>query len=160
MLRRLIKQGINAVDGMVLAADRRKQAPDTLVNVMFHSVYESPAQTGRGELGPNQDVTVADFRGFVEEMLESGYTVVSPAQVDAGLAPGSRYLTITFDDGYSSVLAHGAPILAQYGFSATTFVVTGQCGKHNDWDQRGRMIPKLSLMGWPQLREWRAAGLS
>ena len=65
-----------------------------------------PLPLASRDLAPNQNVTVANFRDFVEKMLESGCTIVSPAQIDAGFAPGRRYLSITFDDGYfNNVLA-------------------------------------------------------
>jgi len=96
------------------------------------------------------------FRQQMRSLSDSGIPVVAMDRVTQ--SPGS--VAITFDDGYSSVLEHGAPILARYGFSATTFVVTGQCGKNNDWDQRGRRIPKLPLMSWSQVREFLSAGLS
>ncbi|OYY52967.1 MAG: hypothetical protein B7X59_08970 [Polaromonas sp. 39-63-203] len=143
MLKSLMKKGLNAVDDLALAADRRAQAPDTLVNVLFHSLYESPAHLGKGELGPNQDVTVADFRGFVEEMLESGYTVVSPAQIDAGLPPGGRYLTITFDDGYfNNTLA--LDVLNEFRAPATFFISTDHVRQNKAfwWDAFSRALAR------------------
>jgi hypothetical protein len=143
MLKQLIKQGLSAADDLALAADRRTQAPDTLVNVLFHSLYESPAHLGKGELGPNQNVTVADFRGFVGEMLESGYTVVSPAQIDAGLPPGGRYLTITFDDGYfNNTLALG--VLNEFRVPATFFISTDHVRQNKAfwWDAFSRALAR------------------
>ena len=146
MLKQLIKQGLNAVDDLVVAVDPRAQGPDTLVNVLFHSLYESPAQLGKGELGPNQNVTVADFRGFVEEMLENGYTIVSPGQLDAGLKPGGRYLTITFDDGYvNNTLA--LDVLNQFRVPATFFVSTDhvQQNKAFWWDAFSRELSRSGV---------------
>jgi peptidoglycan/xylan/chitin deacetylase (PgdA/CDA1 family) len=143
MLRQLIRQGFNAVDDFVIATDRRAESAACLVSVLFHSLYESRAQLGSRELAPNQNVTVADFRGFVEQMLEKGYTAVSPAQIDAGLEPGGRYLAITFDDGYfNNVLA--LEVLEQFGVPATFFVSTDhvQQNKAFWWDAFSRELSR------------------
>ena len=123
MLRQLIRQGLTTLDNCAVAVDRGPKGSNSLVNVLFHSLYENKAQLGNRALAANQNVTVADFRGFVEEMLENHYTVVSPAQIDAGLAPGGRYLAITFDDGYfNNALA--LDVLNQFRVPATFFVST------------------------------------
>ena len=143
MIRQLIKQGLSAVDDFALAADRGTVASNALVNVLFHSLYENDAQLANRDLAPNQNVTVAHFRGFVEEMLENGYTVVSPAQIDAGLAPGRRYLSITFDDGYfNNQLALN--VLEQFRVPATFFVSTDhvQQNKAFWWDAFSRELSR------------------
>lgn len=123
MLKNLIRHGLDAVDDLVVGVDPRAAPNHLLVNVLFHSLYENSAQIGNDALAPNQNVTVAHFRGFVEEMLESGYTVVSPAQIDAGLEPDGRYLSITFDDGYfNNALA--VEVLEQFRVPAIFFVST------------------------------------
>lgn len=146
MLRQLMKQGLNAVDDFAIAADRGAVAPNALVNVLFHSLYENDAQLANRDLSPNQNVTVAHFRGFVEEMLENGYTVVSPAQIDAGLAPGRRYLSITFDDGYfNNQLA--LDVLNQFRVPATFFVSTDhvQQNKAFWWDAFSRELSRSGV---------------
>lgn len=146
MLKQLMRQGVNAMDNLALAADRGAVVPDALVNVLFHSLYENHAQLASRDLAPNQNVTVADFRGFIEEMLENGYTVVSPAQIEAGLAPGRRYLTITFDDGYfNNMLA--LDVLDQFRVPATFFVSTDhvQQNKAFWWDAFSRELSRSGV---------------
>lgn len=146
MLRQLIRQGLNVVDDFALAVDPGVGAPNVLVNVLFHSLYENHAQLANRDLAPNQNVTVAHFRAFVEEMLESGYTVVSPAQIDAGLVPGRRYLTITFDDGYfNNRLA--LDVLNQFCVPATFFVSTDhvQQNKAFWWDAFSRELSRIGV---------------
>jgi peptidoglycan/xylan/chitin deacetylase (PgdA/CDA1 family) len=67
-------------------------------------------------------------------------------------------LTITFDDGFTSVLQHGLPVLQAHQARAIQFVVAGLVGKKNQWDahKRDSIEP---LMDWFQLREWLAAGM-
>ena len=146
MLKQLMKQGLKAVDDFAIAVDCGAVAPNALVNVLFHSLHESQAQLANRDLAPNQHVTVADFRGFVEEMLENDYTVVSPAQIDAGLSPGRRYLTITFDDGYfNNMLA--LDVLNQFRAPATFFVSTDhvQQNKAFWWDASSRELTRSGV---------------
>ena len=146
MLKQLIKKGLNAVDDLAVATGRNAAGPESLVNVLFHSLYRNEAQLASRDLAPNQNVTVAHFRGFVEEMLEKGYTIVSPAQIDAGLAPGRRYLSITFDDGYfNNMLA--LDVLDQFRVPATFFVSTGhvQQNKAFWWDAFSRELSRSGV---------------
>jgi len=143
MLKQLIKQGLNTIDNCAIAVDRSAKSNSLLVNVLFHSLYENHAQLGNGALAANQNVTVADFRGFVEEMLESNYTVVSPAQIDAGLAPNGRYLTITFDDGYfNNALA--LDVLNEFCVPAVFFVSTNHVYQNKAfwWDGFSRELSR------------------
>ncbi|HEX5394924.1 MAG TPA: polysaccharide deacetylase family protein [Candidatus Saccharimonadales bacterium] len=45
----------------------------------------------------------------------------------ANIAPTAK-VSFTFDDGYNSALSQAAPTLAKYGYSATSYVITGCVG--------------------------------
>ena len=64
-----------------------------------------------------------------------------------------RAVVITFDDGFVSVYTHAWPVLLEYGFPATVFLVPGYCGKSNDWPGQPRSIPRMRLLNWSQIRE-------
>lgn len=72
-------------------------------------------------------------------------------------APGPFLLT--FDDGYASLVDHAYAVLADLGFTATTFLITDYIGKTNTWDVRytWNRLPHLS---WQQIEHWQARGLS
>lgn len=111
------------MDDWVSATDFGAEPRNTLVNVLFHSLFDSATQCSDDAPACDLKVTVADFGAFVEEMLENRFTVVSPAQIDAGLPSGGRYLTITFDDGYfNNTLA--LEVLDQFRVPATFFIST------------------------------------
>src|SRR5438034_2953346 len=72
--------------------------------------------------------------------------------------PQSAFL-LTFDDGYAS-LAHDAyPVLAELGFTATTFLITDYVGKTNTWDVHytWNRLPHLT---WPEIEQWQARGFA
>src|SRR2546422_5931410 len=68
-----------------------------------------------------------------------------------------RTFLLTFDDGYASLAEHAYPVLADLGFTATTFLITDFIGKTNTWDVRytWNRLPHLS---WTQIEQWRARG--
>lgn len=45
-----------------------------------------------------------------------------------------KAIGISFDDGYQSVFANAFPIMQQYNFRATIFVIADYIGKWNDWE--------------------------
>ncbi len=65
---------------------------------------------------------------------------------------------ISFDDGFSGVLEHAAPIMANYGFSGSVHIVTNLVGENSYWEpwpNKGRYrhltwdeIRELADMGW------------
>lgn len=65
---------------------------------------------------------------------------------------------ITLDDGYVSNFDHALPVLIDLGFTATSFIVSGQLGGSNVWDAPIG-VPRARLMNVHHLREWMAAGM-
>lgn len=64
-------------------------------------------------------------------------------------SPGA--VALTFDDGFRNFMDHALPVLREYRFPATVFVVSGYCGRHNEWKNPLAGIPRLELMGWDEL---------
>jgi peptidoglycan/xylan/chitin deacetylase (PgdA/CDA1 family) len=96
------------------------------------------------------------FRRQMRFLADSGKAV---PLTGIGEAPGS--IAITFDDGFRNFYRHGFPVLQEYRIPATVFVVSGYCGKHNDWPSQPRAgIPQLELMNWPELQEVARYGIS
>lgn len=65
----------------------------------------------------------------------------------------ARDIVITFDDGYADFYDVAYPLLLEYGFSATVFVVTDLVGIHR-FKQNGR-----EYMSWQELRQMQAHGI-
>ncbi|HJS43939.1 MAG TPA: polysaccharide deacetylase family protein [Gemmatimonadales bacterium] len=66
---------------------------------------------------------------------------------------------LTFDDGYASLADHAYPVLADLGFTATTFLITDFVGRTNTWDVRYTW-KRLPHLGWNQVEAWQARGFS
>src|SRR3979490_964554 len=62
-----------------------------------------------------------------------------------------------FEAGYADKVVNAAPILAEYGFGATCFVVSERIGAHNTWDAE-LLGGRKSLMNEAELKTWVAAG--
>ncbi len=69
-----------------------------------------------------------------------------------------KVVGITLDDGYVNNFDHALPVLLDLGFTATSFVVSGQLGGTNAWDTP-LGVPRARLMNVHHLREWLAAGM-
>src|SRR5438105_10794559 len=82
------------------------------------------------------------------ERLQPGYS--------AFRTPHSAFL-LTFDDGYASLAEHVYPLLAEVGFTATTFLVTDYVGRLNTWD-----VPytwhRLAHLDWDSIGRWQERG--
>jgi peptidoglycan/xylan/chitin deacetylase (PgdA/CDA1 family) len=68
-----------------------------------------------------------------------------------------RSFLLTFDDGYDSLAEHAYPVLADLGFTATTFLITDFVGRENTWDARYTWR-RLRHLDWPAIERWRARG--
>ena len=68
-----------------------------------------------------------------------------------------RAFLLTFDDGYASLAEHAYPVLADLGFTATTFLITDFVGKTNTWDVRYTW-DRLPHLTWSVIEHWRGRG--
>jgi peptidoglycan/xylan/chitin deacetylase (PgdA/CDA1 family) len=66
---------------------------------------------------------------------------------------------ITFDDGFSCVLDHAAPVLQRHGFCATMFALSDRLGATNSW-MSCRGFPERTLLTADGLHALIAAGFT
>jgi len=88
------------------------------------------------------------FRQQMEYLAEQGWRVVDVAEAGDLLRSGGpldRVVGLSFDDGYLDVLEHAMPVLAELGFRATVFVVTGALDGDVSFDWYEEMPP---MIGW------------
>ncbi len=70
-----------------------------------------------------------------------------------------KAVAITFDDGYENFHRSAYPVLKEFGFSATVFLVSGHCGSNNRWKGQWDRIPTIDLMSWKQIEELSENGI-
>jgi peptidoglycan/xylan/chitin deacetylase (PgdA/CDA1 family) len=116
--------------------------------LMYHSVNV-------GDDPYNIQVSPGRLRQQLSLLRRLGYRGVSVKRL---LTPGTareRLVGLSFDDGYTDFLTTAMPILAEFGCTATVYMVAGLLGGTNAWDP---MPPRRSLMTAADLRTVLAAG--
>lgn len=104
--------------------------PVSIPILMYHQIGD----------GPNS-LYLAD-KDFAEQMrylYDNGYRVVSLAEANDMLLKqevSSQTVALTFDDGYLTFYTKVWPLLKEYNFGATVFVITDFIGYYNyvNWD--------------------------
>lgn len=102
------------------------------------------------------------FRAQMDGLAEEGCVALTMRQVAEHFRNSqpfpTRGVAITFDDGFANLLTQAAPIMAEYGFVGTVYVITGMVGRATCWTDRGSPLPSLPLLTWPQLADLQARG--
>jgi peptidoglycan/xylan/chitin deacetylase (PgdA/CDA1 family) len=119
--------------------------------LMYHYISVPPPDSDiyREDLS----VTPENFRRQMKWLKDHDFTTITPeAFIDAlilGRPLPERPILLTFDDGYEDAYTMAFPILKEFGFVGTFFIVT-------DWlDERRR-----GYMTWDNAREMSDAGMS
>ena len=115
------------------------------------------------ELGVTR-VARSVFARQMTALAQAGWQTLTLAQfverrqlgTSAFRTPHSAFL-LTFDDGYAGLAQHAYPVLADLGFTATTFLITDYVGANNTWDMRYTWRP-LAHLDWRTVEQWRARG--
>ena len=93
----------------------------------------------------------------MQALAEEGCVALNMAQVAEHFRAQRpfprRAVAITFDDGFVNVLTEAAPIMAEYGFVGTVYVITGMVGRRTRWTDQGVALPSLPLLTWSQVTE-------
>jgi len=125
----------------------------TATVIAYHAVGDVPRK-----LDPyRMFMPLANFRRQME-FLATQRTVVPLDAVLEARPARKPTVTITFDDGYVSVLESAAPILAEYGFTATCFVPSHWIGGRKAWDPLDAAGAPLPIMTPAELLELQARG--
>ena len=105
-------------------------------------------------------ISRAEFHLHLQWLRSRGYASVNlddlvAARSGRGRLP-ARPVILTFDDGYRDTVSTAAPLLVDYGFTATFFFVTGLLGQRSAWTT-GRGF-ELALADRGQIRQLAALG--
>ena len=97
------------------------------------------------------NVTPEDFRAQMQWLSEHCAVITLRDAVD-----GEPGVAITFDDGYRDNVTEAVPILAEFAFPATVFIVPGRMGEFLEHDAPSE---DARLMTWDEVRQLRAQGI-
>lgn len=101
------------------------------------------------------------FRSQMRSLFDRGIEVV-PLETLA--AAGDQEINgpavaLTFDDGFEDFHQEAFPVLSQYRFPATVFLVSGYCGRTNDWPGQPPSAGSRPLLGWSKIAELHRSGI-
>jgi len=103
------------------------------------------------------------FREQMNHLSKSGSRVITLEEIIRCIRHNQPFpsgaVAITFDDGFKNVYDVAYPILAEFGFQATVFLVPGFCGRNNRWNKEAERIPILDLLDWDPIVEMADNGI-
>lgn len=123
--------------------------------------YHSIAETNNNLYSP-WCVTPKTFHQHMAILKQNNYHAITTGDLVARLASGRpaprKCVVITFDDGMRDFKDNAVPILAQFGFPATLYVVAGLIGRTSRW-----LAPlnegDRSILSAAELRDLDTAGI-
>ena len=136
--------------GLISYADdtiRRVRVPI----LMYHYVSLLPPDAD--DIRQGLTVSPETFRQHIEFLSSEGYTSISLYEINEALEYGkslpSKPIILTFDDSYIDHYTYAFPILQEFGFTGTFFVITDFSDNQNP-----------NHMTWEQIKEMSGAGMS
>jgi len=125
--------------------------------LMYHHV--GPVQPGTY---PALTVAPGRFEKQMGWLKRNSYTTICTGDWLAWCLEGKplppKPVMVTFDDAYADLVEYAFPVLRKYDFTATVFVVTGEIGGHNSWDQKNGSAT-LRCMGADKIKRWSGEGI-
>jgi peptidoglycan/xylan/chitin deacetylase (PgdA/CDA1 family) len=114
--------------------------------LMYHYISEPPP--GADAIRRGLSVTPAQFEEHLRYLKENGYRTISLYQLLLHLTHGEplpeKPIILTFDDGYRDNFENAFPLLQEYGFKATFFLITNFIDEgrplYMTWDQVKTLI--------------------
>jgi peptidoglycan/xylan/chitin deacetylase (PgdA/CDA1 family) len=144
--------GTDAAAGRAGRRGGRQTRPRLAVPLilMYHSVSAPPVDPYQLCVSPAR--LAQQFRALARRGLR-GVTVGGLLTATAG-GGGGALVGLSFDDGYADFSTAAAPLLEQFGFTASVYVVAGSLGSLSSWDADFRR-PLLTV---PQLQDLHRRG--
>jgi len=137
--------------------DLRAEYGRRLPVLLYHRV-------GPPERGTFPELTIppSQFEQHVRWLARHGYVGIAASDWMAWCSHRKplprKAVLLTFDDAYADLAEYALPVLKKYGFSGTVFVVTGQVGGSNVWDEPNGSA-SLRCMSAEQIQQWAKCGI-
>ena len=138
---------------MVVPAKKRK-----IPILMYHSIsWQATAKFRRFAVAPTL------FHEHMSYLHQHNYTPITVTQLVRARAQGNaslpeRPVVLTFDDGFSDFYTEALPILQEYNFLATLYIVTAFVGGTSLWLQHEGETQR-PILNWEQIASISAAGI-
>lgn len=125
------------------------------VILTYHSISE-----GSSPLQISPSLFAGQMQWLCDHARVASLTEVVNALADRSPLP-ERTVVLTFDDGFYDFYSSAAPVLRRLNLPATLFLLTGLCGKTNNWPgQDASWISRHSLLDWQQVAELAQQGFN
>jgi peptidoglycan/xylan/chitin deacetylase (PgdA/CDA1 family) len=101
------------------------------------------------------------FSQHLRYLKEKNFSVITLSQglkLLSGHEPLYKKVVLTFDDGYENFHSRAFPLLSQYHFPATVFVVARYAGRESSWEKKNRASAQR-LMNWSQVEKLSHSGI-
>jgi peptidoglycan/xylan/chitin deacetylase (PgdA/CDA1 family) len=125
--------------------------------LMYHKVGVPPEGSRLKKLW----VSVSEFRWQLGYLKRRGYAPITLRQVadkmKEGISLPPNGVVITFDDGYRNNFENALPVLQEFGFPATIFIVVNAVGRDNFWHDPATET-RLPMLGWKEIVSLQEAG--
>lgn len=125
--------------------------------LMYHKVGAPPPGSQLKKLWVSNDM----FRRQMEYLSRHNYHPITFKDLysfwDKNIPLPVNPVLITFDDGYLNNYENAFPILRDFGFRATLFVVVQTVGWDNRWHDP-KSETRIPMVSWAQLKELQKAG--
>ena len=95
-----------------------------LLIFLFHALFEDQDEISLHHVDPQQRITLEHMCEFIAYFKSAGYEFIRPDELYSGMNDKSRYVLITFDDGYYNN-TRMLPLLEEAQVPALFFVTTG-----------------------------------
>jgi peptidoglycan/xylan/chitin deacetylase (PgdA/CDA1 family) len=116
-----------SISGLSQDASAQSDSSDQVVTVpilLYHSIPTNNSANSR------YAVSAAEFKNQMEQLKYWGYSTITVKQlvdhIKIGHTLPPRPIIISFDDGYLDIFENAFPIMEQYGFTGTVYVVANR----------------------------------
>jgi peptidoglycan/xylan/chitin deacetylase (PgdA/CDA1 family) len=117
---------------------------------MYHYVGGLPANADA--LRRDLTVSAKNFEAQLNYLEQEGYEAITLNDLLLNLTVGEplppKPIMLTFDDGYADAYTNAFPLLKQFGFTGTFFLITKPIDEHN-----------VDFLSWAQVKEMHTAGM-